>query len=77
MNRFAAGLSLVAALTLAAAPGAQAKGCLKGAVVGGIAGHYMHHHGFLGAMAGCAIGHHMAAKHEAERKAAAQHGGHY
>jgi hypothetical protein len=35
-------------------------GCLTGAAVGGVAGHYMDHHGLLGAAAGCAIGHHEA-----------------
>ncbi len=56
-----------AALSLAVAAAwplssAQAAGCLKGAVVGGVAGH-LAHHGVLGAVAGCAIGHHEASKH--------------
>ena len=38
---------------------AEAKGCLKGALVGGAAGH-MVHHGVLGAIGGCVVGHHMA-----------------
>ncbi len=38
---------------------AHAEGCIKGAVVGGIAGHLVHH-GILGAVAGCAVGHHEA-----------------
>lgn len=42
----------------------QAKGCLKGAVVGGTAGHFAGHHGFLGAAAGCVIGHHEANKRD-------------
>src|ERR1700692_810391 len=42
---------------------AQAAGCLKGAAVGGVAGHYAGHHGVLGAGAGCVIGHHEASKH--------------
>jgi hypothetical protein len=46
---------------------APAKGCIKGAVVGGVAGHYAGHHGFLGAAAGCAIGHHEANKREREQ----------
>jgi hypothetical protein len=46
---------------------ASAKGCLTGAVVGGAAGHYAHHHGLLGAIAGCAIGRHEAAKHQREQ----------
>ena len=29
-----------------------------------------------GAIAGCAIGHHLAARHDAERKTQAQHAGH-
>jgi hypothetical protein len=51
---------------LAAAP-AHAAGCLKGAAVGGVAGHFLGHHALLGAGAGCLIGHHEAAKHARER----------
>jgi outer membrane lipoprotein SlyB len=51
---------------------AEAKGCIKGAVVGGVAGHFMHRHTLLGAAAGCVIGHHMAHKKEQEQKAAAE-----
>jgi hypothetical protein len=61
-------LGVGVALLLASAP-AQA-GCVKGAIVGGIAGHFAHHHGFIGAVAGCAIGHHMAV--EARKQKAAQ-----
>jgi hypothetical protein len=61
------GLAIAGALVLGAAllPAgpAQAAGCIKGAMVGGTAGHFMGHHGVLGAMAGCAIGHHRASKH--------------
>ena len=48
---------------------ASAAGCLRGAVVGGVAGHYVGHHGLVGAGVGCAIGHHEAEKrmHEEER----------
>jgi hypothetical protein len=46
---------------------AQAAGCLKGAVVGGVAGHFAGHHGVLGAGAGCVIGHHEATKHAREK----------
>jgi hypothetical protein len=41
---------------------ANAKGCLKGALVGGVAGHYTVHHGLLGAAPGCIIGRHEAKK---------------
>ncbi len=52
-----AGLTLVGAAALSQP--AAAVGCLSGAVVGGIGGHVVHH-GVLGAIAGCAVGHHMA-----------------
>lgn len=61
------GLSLCLALA-AFSTGANAKGCLKGAAAGGIAGHFVHHHGLLGAAAGCAIGH-AHAKHKGEQVA--------
>jgi outer membrane lipoprotein SlyB len=51
-------------IVLATAVGANAKGCLKGAAVGGVAGHYSGHHGLLGAAAGCIIGRHEANKRE-------------
>ena len=41
---------------------AQAKGCLKGAVVGGVGGHVAGGHGLLGAGAGCLVGRHIANK---------------
>ena len=51
---------------LAGAP-AYAAGCLKGAAIGGVGGHFLGHHGLLGAGVGCLIGHHEAAKHARER----------
>lgn len=53
----------VVALTLAVGVSgpAQAKGCIKGALVGGVAGH-LAHHGVLGAAGGCVVGHHMASE---------------
>ena len=53
---------------------AQAAGCLKGAAVGGVAGHYAGHHGVLGAGAGCVIGHHEATKHAREKALQQQQG---
>jgi outer membrane lipoprotein SlyB len=51
-------------LAVAFAPvSANAKGCIKGAIVGGAAGH-LAHHTLLGAAAGCVIGHHEAVKAE-------------
>jgi hypothetical protein len=49
-------------LALTAVTPANAKGCLKGALIGGVAGHYTVHHGLLGAAAGCIIGRHEAKK---------------
>ena len=53
----------LAAATLGAAMPADAAGCLKGAAVGGVGGHFVGKgHAVLGAAAGCAYGHHRAAK---------------
>ena len=72
---FVLGLATVA---LASTP-APAAGCLKGAVIGGVAGHYVGHHGLFGAGAGCLIGRHEANKYaweHAERDRAYEHGYH-
>ncbi len=64
--------SVVAGALMAATAsvGAANAGCLTGAVVGGVGGHYVGHHPFLGAAAGCAVGHHMAVmKHRREMAA--------
>lgn len=50
---------------------AYSAGCLKGAAIGGVAGHVAGHHAVLGAGAGCVIGHHEAAKN-AKQKARQQ-----
>jgi uncharacterized protein YcfJ len=63
-----AGFAVLLAAGSGLAPPAQAKGCIKGAMVGGVAGHYAGHHAVLGALGGCAIGHHMATKHARERE---------
>jgi len=63
MRSFLIPAVLVLALTVGVgASPAHAAGCLKGAAVGGLAGHVAGHHGVLGAGAGCAIGHHEANK---------------
>lgn len=54
-------LAATCVLALGSISPAEAKGCLKGAIVDGVAGH-MAGHGKLGAAAGCAIGHHQASK---------------
>ena len=62
-------LLALALVPLAAPSSAEAKGCLKGALVGGVAGHYAGHHGVLGAIGGCAVGHHMAKEKNKEGEA--------
>ena len=52
----------VATLALSSSP-VLARGCLKGAAVGAVAGHFAHHHGMAGAAAGCAVDHHYAHHH--------------
>lgn len=67
-------LPAVLAMSLAASVNmAEAKpgGCIKGAVVGGTAGHLMHHHAVLGAIAGCAYGLHR--RHVYERHLREEH----
>jgi hypothetical protein len=61
-----AALALALAAWLTPAP-SQAAGCLKGAAIGGVAGHFAGHHGLLGAGAGCIIGRHEANKRARER----------
>lgn len=50
-------LALAVPATLMSANPALAKGCLRGAAAGVVAGHFAHHHALLGAMGGCAAGH--------------------
>jgi hypothetical protein len=64
-------LSATAALVFLCVSGAaDAKGCLKGAAVGGVGGHIAGHHGLLGAAGGCLVGRHMANKKDKEAAAA-------
>ena len=70
-------IALFASVASVALPhDAKAIGCLSGAAVGGVAGHYAGHHGVLGAAAGCAVGHHAAVvKNRNAAAAAAQTNG--
>jgi hypothetical protein len=61
-----AAAAMLAVICLSSGP-SEAAGCVKGAVIGGIAGHFIGHHGLLGAGAGCAIGHHEANRHDQEQ----------
>lgn len=75
MSRFA--LSIAAAASLVTATPVLAKGCLKGAAVGAVAGHYVGRgHAVAGAVAGCWYGHHRAVKAARARAAAQAHARH-
>jgi outer membrane lipoprotein SlyB len=64
------GSTTALALMLAASP-SYAAGCLKGAAVGGVGGHFVGRgHAVAGAAIGCAVGHHRA-KVAARRQAKA------
>ena len=63
-----AALAIALTPSLSSVP-AEAKGCLKGALVGGVGGH-MVHHGVAGAIGGCIVGHHMANEKNRQSSAA-------
>jgi hypothetical protein len=58
--------AMLAVVGLSSGP-SEAAGCVKGAVIGGVAGHFVGHHGLVGAGVGCAIGHHEANRRDQER----------
>jgi hypothetical protein len=61
--------SMVVAISSMSAP-AFAAGCLKGAAVGGVAGHVAGRHTLLGAAGGCLVGRHLANKKARQAHAA-------
>ena len=69
---FKARIAIAAIIITATSFSAQAAGCLKGAAVGGVGGHFAGHHAVAGAVVGCAVGHHLAAKKQRENAQAAQ-----
>ena len=54
--RLVATASALTVATLLSVGAAEAKGCIKGAIIGGIAGHYLAERGVVGAVAGCLAG---------------------
>ena len=60
--------SAIAVSAIAATSPADAKGCIKVAVVGGVAWNYAGHHGMIGAPAGCLYGRHHAKEQERQRQ---------
>lgn len=73
MKHLIAAVSIALAVPLLLGAPAQAKGCLKGAAIGAVAGHYMHHHAVLGAIGGCIVGHHIAAEKAKQAQYAKTH----
>jgi hypothetical protein len=65
------GCALTLGLAATAMP-ADAKGCIKGALIGVVAGHYASRHGVLGAAAGCVVGHHLAKRRAIQNSAPEQ-----
>lgn len=64
---------VAAATALIGAQPALAKGCIRGAAAGGVAGHYVGKgHGMMGAAAGCIAMHHHYAKQARAQRAAAK-----
>jgi hypothetical protein len=72
--RTAIALSAAALLTFTAGAGAaDAKGCVRGAVVGGVAGHFAGRHTLAGAAIGCVVAHHHYAVQKRREREAAKH----
>ena len=61
-----------AAISVSFAPAVMAKGCIRGAAVGGVAGHYVGRgHAVAGAAVGCVVGPHRATVQARQQRAAA------
>jgi hypothetical protein len=69
MKSIAIAAALLVGMALVPAGSAQAAGCVKGAAVGGVAGHFANHHGLVGAGVGCLVGRHEANKRVREQGA--------
>jgi uncharacterized protein YcfJ len=66
--RIVAKASVIAIVSLMGVGAAEAKGCIKGAIIGGLAGHYLAERGVVGAVAGCIGGRYLANRQAARRK---------
>ena len=72
MFRKVAFVVVLVAGTVTATP-VLAKGCIRGAIVGGVAGHYVGRgHALAGAAAGCLVARHHFAQEAKAKKAAAR-----
>ena len=67
-------LTATLAMSITTAAPVLAKGCIRGAIVGGVAGHYVGRgHALAGAAAGCVLAHHHYAQQAKAQRAAARH----
>ncbi|RVU17218.1 hypothetical protein [Methylobacterium oryzihabitans] len=66
--RIVAKAAVVTAVTLLGVGAAEAKGCIKGAIIGGVAGHYLADRGVIGAVAGCLGGRYIANRRAKQRE---------
>ena len=62
-------------LTFISVGQAEAKGCIKGAIIGGAAGHYLANRGVVGAIAGCLGGRYIANRNSRQQYAPTRSGG--
>ena len=62
-------------LTFVSVGQAEAKGCIKGAIIGGAAGHYLANRGVVGAIAGCLGGRYIANRNSRQQYAPTRGGG--
>jgi len=60
--RLSSALAAAALISCAGSVPAEAKGCIRGAAAGAVAGHLAHHHAIAGAAIGCVAMHHHYAK---------------
>ncbi|GJE02563.1 hypothetical protein [Methylobacterium isbiliense] len=65
--RVAGTASALVVMTLMGVRAAEAKGCIKGAIIGGVAGHYLADRGIVGAVAGCLTGRYIASRNAKRR----------
>jgi hypothetical protein len=61
-------ISLASLVFLCGSQQVEARGCIKGAAVGAVAGHVAGRHAVVGGVAGCAVGHHLAKKQQREQR---------
>jgi hypothetical protein len=58
----------LAALSLSLVAGGANAGCLGGAAIGAVGGHFAHHHALAGAAAGCVVGHELSVHKKRQRE---------